>query len=126
MRLHVVHHFLTHEGGVVALGHCLRAGLLVDDIAVVIEHDVAVGVLLGNVEGRRLILIVAHAGLGVGLSLPGFVEQRGHKLLLFLLLGNIVHAFQSLAFSCFGKLKLELGKHQLKAGGRPEIRGSHG
>ena len=95
--IHVVHHFLGHQGAVlgiffrcsVGIGLALRAG--------------------GN------------ARIGVSLGLPGLVEQLGNELLLLLGLGDGLHLVHGLGFGGFRQFQLQLGKHELQARGGTKL-----
>ena len=84
-------------------------------------HHIAVGVLLGELIGLGLFLVIAHTGLGIGLGLPGLVEQPGNELLLVLRLGDGIHFVHGLGLGGLGQFQLQLGEHQLQARGGPQL-----
>ena len=116
VRVHVIHHLLAHEGRLVALGHGL-GDRLIDHLSLSIAHDIAIGILLGELISLGLFLITAHTGIGIGLGLPGLIEQLGDQLLLILCRSDGIHLVHGLALGGLGQFQLQLGEHQLQARG---------
>ena len=97
VRIHVVHHFLGHQGTV---------------LGVLFRRPVGIGL------GLRA---CGDTGVGIGLGLPGLVEKLGNELLFVLHLGDGVHLVHGLGLGGGGQLQLQLGEHQLQARGGAQL-----
>ena len=97
VRIHVVHHFLGHQGTV---------------FGVLFRRPVGIGL------GLRA---CGDTGVGIGLGLPGLVEKLGNELLFVLHLGDGVHLVHGLGLGGGGQFQLQLGEHQLQARGGAQL-----
>ena len=110
VRVHVIHHFPGHQGTVLGVFFCPVLGLFVTVL-------VRIGLAL---------LAGFNAGLGIGLGLPGLVEQPGNELLFILHFGDGIHLVHGLALGGRGQFQLQLGEHELQAHGGPQLTRSNG
>ena len=97
VRIHVVHHFLGHQGTI---------------LGVLFRRPVGIGL---GLRAR------GDTGVGIGLGLPGLVEKLGHELLLILRRGDGIHLVHGLGLGGLGQFQLQFGEHQLQARGGTQL-----